>query len=104
MKRSLIALAIVAAVSFQAQAQDVTAAMVAECQRQMTLGVCSAANDTTVRPKGTKVIIGKRRVAVEAYDYVRKGDATMCPLVARACLADPDGDVCYTGKALWGGL
>lgn len=77
-------------------------AMQTECERQMALGICSVQTDARKYKPNAKVIIGKRRVAIETYLYVKSGDKAMCTIVERACLADSNSDVCFVGKAVWG--
>ena len=99
MKNTLI---LVAFFLLSASAFGDAATMQAECERQMALGICAAQTDAKDYAPGSRVLIGRRRVAIETYLYVRNGDKAMCSMVQRSCLADAGGDVCFVGKALWG--
>lgn len=77
--------------------------MFAECQRQMAMGTCAAANDTTVYAISDTVLIsGVGRVSRNAYNRVRSGKEDMCVKAKAYCQAAPDSAECKTAQALWG--
>lgn len=77
--------------------------MIAECQRQMELGVCTAQIDRTEYPPNATVLLaGVGRIPLDAYLRIRNADKEMCPLARTFCNSAPDGDECKTAKALWG--
>jgi hypothetical protein len=85
-----------------ASAQTVDA-LVAECERQMALGVCTAQIDKTrYPPNATVLIAGRGRVSLDAYLRIRNADKEMCVLARAYCATAPNGDECKTANALWG--
>jgi hypothetical protein len=95
-------LLLIAAVSLSASAQSIEP-MIAECERQMNLGICTALIDKSDYPANATVLIaGVGRIPLDAYLKIRNADKQMCVLARAYCTIAPDGGECKTAKALWG--
>ena len=80
-----------------------TDTMVAECERQMALGVCTALIDKSQYPPNASVLLaGVGRIPLDAYLKIRNADKQMCVLARAYCATAPTGGECKTAQALWG--
>lgn len=77
--------------------------LVAECERQMFMGVCTAQVDRTEYPPNATILLaGVGRIPLDAYLKIRNADTQMCTLARSYCTSAPDGAECKTARALWG--
>lgn len=109
MKKLITALSFIICATFNTslvQAQPVTFSvdsLVAECERQMVMGVCTAQIDRTEYPPNATILIaGVGRIPLDSYLKIRNADTQMCTLARAYCTKDPEGGECKTAKALWG--
>jgi hypothetical protein len=77
--------------------------MLAECQRQMALGVCTAQVDkASYPPNATVLLAGVGRIPLDSYLTIRNAGDQMCNVARFHCTRNPNGPECKTAKALWG--
>lgn len=89
--------------AFPAFATSDIDALVAECERQMVLGTCTAQIDkNSYPPNATVLLAGVGRIPLDSYLKIRNADKQMCVLVRAYCTTQPDGAECKVSKALWG--
>ncbi len=79
----------------------------AECEFQMSRGVCSVQLDRSDYPAGaTHLFIRGKRVQIDAMLMLRSTDSSMCRVAEQACAAGAGGtamqqDLCHIARARW---